>query len=765
MTDAARRSLLDLANSYKSDKGSIVGDKHRYTYLYDLLFEPMRDSGVHLLELGLARGGPETNSGRVERRVDSPSVAMWLEYFPKAQISGFDISDFSHIEHERFKFFRGDAGNSDDVARLAREVGSPDIIIDDASHASYHQQHCLRHLFDSLKPGGIYIIEDLHWQSPVFEKVLPKVPKTAEWMVDVLENKSNHATVLFTEAEVQRFRDSLSSWAIFPDFGRGSSTIKLIVLRKKLDPIEPLGLRRADSEADPSSGQPSLSSTANAAPAAGSVAQLRAVRSFDLFDTLVARRCIDPREVFSDMERKLGLGGFAARRIAAERAVAKTDYTLDHIYQNLGESWPEVAGRMNEIKNLELQLEWDNLFPIASNISKVKSGDIIVSDMYLPQYFVEDIIRDIAGLEDVKLYLSARGKEKGKIWAKLLKSYSIIEHLGDNVRSDVNSPRAAGISSNLSRIHEPNETESILIGLGLRRLAERARVVRLSQHCSDPVRLSMQAAQISSNAPMLLLASVSLLEIAKSEGFDAVLASSRDGYLWHQMLQRVRNFVNFQGRIEYFLTSRIPRSFPSPTYSEYVRSLVGNGRSLIVDVCGTGWSLERLVEKVDLRSVDLLLLHKMNRPGLRAKYEDIGSTSGKVNIRSLLTLEQDMTNKFAELANSAPHPTVLDVVLDATTAVPVYGEWNENARIVQWRRVQERAFRVAMNGIVDHSTIRELVEVDDDVRREAIAAMYRSLGLYRTGMDALSDEHQAEDRLIRRQLEGFRAGEDGVAAS
>ena len=38
-----------------------------------------------------------------------------------------------------------------------------DIIIDDGSHYSPHQQKTLGYLFPKLKAGGLFIIEDLHY--------------------------------------------------------------------------------------------------------------------------------------------------------------------------------------------------------------------------------------------------------------------------------------------------------------------------------------------------------------------------------------------------------------------------------------------------------------------------------------------------------------------------------------------------------------------------------------------------------------------------
>ena len=146
-------SLTELANRFHSDKGTAWSYRHKYTYLYDLMFWPYRHAPVNFLELGLAVGGPESDQGRLERTVDSPSVAMWLAYFSQATIHGFDISDFSHLRHDRFRFVRGDAGVEHDLRTLARVAPHFDIVIDDASHASYHQQLSFKVAVGQPRPG------------------------------------------------------------------------------------------------------------------------------------------------------------------------------------------------------------------------------------------------------------------------------------------------------------------------------------------------------------------------------------------------------------------------------------------------------------------------------------------------------------------------------------------------------------------------------------------------------------------------------------
>ncbi|KAB1070366.1 hypothetical protein [Methylobacterium soli] len=231
MTYGIELSLTSLANRYGSDKGNQHESRHQYTYIYDLLFSPMRDSEINFLEMGLARGGPELGQP-IDRIVDSPSVSMWLEYFSSAKIFGFDISDFSHIKHDRFTFIRGDSGNRPDLRKVAASAPYFNVIIDDGSHASYHQQLGLKVLFDKLLPGGLYIIEDLHWQSPYFESVLPSVPKTGTFLRELFENNKYLENSLFSEEDAKDLFLSTSAFAVFGHVDSEYRGPKIAILKK-----------------------------------------------------------------------------------------------------------------------------------------------------------------------------------------------------------------------------------------------------------------------------------------------------------------------------------------------------------------------------------------------------------------------------------------------------------------------------------------------------------------------------------------------------
>jgi hypothetical protein len=212
-------NLTELANRYGSDKGTRANSRHRYTYIYDLLFSPLKDKDLVFVEIGLAIGGPEFKGrgNTADRIVEySPSVAMWLDYFSRASIIGFDISDFSQLRKPRFTFVRGDSGSESDLKRLADAAPMFDVVIDDGSHASFHQQLALKVLWPKVAPGGIYIIEDLHWQSPRYEKSLPSVPKTAAFLASYFEEDSYLENRIFTAGDMARLKQEVFCATFFP---------------------------------------------------------------------------------------------------------------------------------------------------------------------------------------------------------------------------------------------------------------------------------------------------------------------------------------------------------------------------------------------------------------------------------------------------------------------------------------------------------------------------------------------------------------------
>jgi hypothetical protein len=649
--------LTRLANDFGSDKGTANFFKHRYTFLYDLLFAPIRQLPIKMLEIGLAMGGPETVQGSADRQVDSPSVRMWLEYFPKAEIVGFDISDFSQIKHDRFTFIQGDLSNEGDYDKLVGLDSNFHIIIDDASHASPHQQMAFRHLFDAVVPGGLYIIEDLNWQSPVYESGL--VPKTADFLISYFEKGEYLPNQILTSDFMTRVADQIEVFSYFPDFSGAASGPKLAVFRKR-------------QQAQEKTFAPY--STVEAIDAGATETERRACHSFDLFDTLIGRRDVHHWEVFNRIESIAALPGFATARLAAEKECFDIgEYDLDSIYNGLARRLGLLPPAAAATMAVELEVEYSGFIPIKENCSLVTAGDLIVSDMYLPKEFLERVLTRVCQLKEYTLHVSSHGKRSGRVWDKLKTQYDIIAHIGDDATTDLASPIAAGIPAKLTSVAHRTDIEVMLADFRFEGLSNIVREARLTTWHDDSLIRRSQLAQIQINFPLLWVSSVALLRISQERKWDRVLFSGRDGYLWSRLYDEISRCVPETPPGRYFHSSRPARAHPSLDYIEYIDWMCGAGSSVIVDVCGTGWSLTRLIEQMNRRDIDIFLIHRLMAPSLQQAYEEVGKPSIEIPIFSIVhRAAESRDNDILEELNRAPFLLLENVEKKNSTFRPVF---------------------------------------------------------------------------------------------
>ncbi len=133
----------------KTDKGAAG---HHFTEVYELFFSPLKSTAAKVFEIGIAGGG---------------SLEMWRDYFPKATVYGIDIYPKSEMDSDRIKTFVADQADRGQLAAFIDKFGGGyDIIIDDGGHAMDQQQISLGYLFRYVRPGGYYVIEDVHTSLP-----------------------------------------------------------------------------------------------------------------------------------------------------------------------------------------------------------------------------------------------------------------------------------------------------------------------------------------------------------------------------------------------------------------------------------------------------------------------------------------------------------------------------------------------------------------------------------------------------------------------
>jgi hypothetical protein len=140
----------ELMYKYKSDKSR---DDHSYVKFYNMIFANIRHAITNITEIGISHG---------------QSIQAWYRYFPNSEIHGFDVTikDVvkNNLEQLQPRVHTHIVNILDSKVTMA-DIGflpeSMDIIIDDGPHTVSSQEGFLQKLFPCLKPGGIYIIEDI----------------------------------------------------------------------------------------------------------------------------------------------------------------------------------------------------------------------------------------------------------------------------------------------------------------------------------------------------------------------------------------------------------------------------------------------------------------------------------------------------------------------------------------------------------------------------------------------------------------------------
>ena len=138
-------TLHELMAKYGSDKA-----QHGFCEFYSRFFEPVRESVEKVLEVGVYRGA---------------SMRALLDYFPNARVLGLDDGSFQQewsFGTDRAQCYIADQGARTMLARFLERESDFDLVIDDGSHTMWGQQVSLACLLPAVKPGGFYVVEDLH---------------------------------------------------------------------------------------------------------------------------------------------------------------------------------------------------------------------------------------------------------------------------------------------------------------------------------------------------------------------------------------------------------------------------------------------------------------------------------------------------------------------------------------------------------------------------------------------------------------------------
>lgn len=152
--------LCEIGAKYDVDASSqrkdVTNDRHchPFTIFYDSLFKNYRNNNLNVGVLSF---------------LNSNSLLMWDEYFPNANINGFEYND-EYINYfnqfiknkDKVKLSKIDISNKDNINNIFNTNNLLyDIIIDDTTHIMEDQVRIIENTYNYLKPGGILIIEDI----------------------------------------------------------------------------------------------------------------------------------------------------------------------------------------------------------------------------------------------------------------------------------------------------------------------------------------------------------------------------------------------------------------------------------------------------------------------------------------------------------------------------------------------------------------------------------------------------------------------------
>jgi cephalosporin hydroxylase len=140
---------MSLWNIFLQNKDRKIHKWKHYFPAYESHFSRYVNRPLLFIEIGCGYGG---------------SLQMWKKYFgPHAKIVGIDINpEAKAFEEDQIDIRIGDQNDPEFLKSIVAEFGSPDVVLDDASHFMGHTITSFKTLYPLLDTNGIYLVEDLH---------------------------------------------------------------------------------------------------------------------------------------------------------------------------------------------------------------------------------------------------------------------------------------------------------------------------------------------------------------------------------------------------------------------------------------------------------------------------------------------------------------------------------------------------------------------------------------------------------------------------
>ena len=305
------------------------------------------------------------------------------------------------------------------------------------------------------------------------------------------------------------------------------------------------------------------------------------VVSFDMFDTMVMRKTLEPIDLFDIVDRRIRKKDIVINKFKCERRRAELEAHGANIYEiykklksNLGLDEKTALVILEE----ELRCEKENIIPrkrMINILNKAKSLGkevCIISDMYLPTAIISEILKELGVKGIDRIYVSCEyGTGKGgSLFEIFLKDHSDKKclHIGDDYQVDY----MCAMQSGLNAYHIPNALEMLRVSnfspllYHTNSFENRVLIGRMiADIFNDPFALYGNAGCVSiSNVdsyirwfifPIAALYIKGLIKVLEDNPVDGVLFGARDGYLMKQLYDKYFSDRGLPASF-YFLTSR-----------------------------------------------------------------------------------------------------------------------------------------------------------------------------------------------------------------
>lgn len=418
--------------------------------------------------------------------------------------------------------------------------------------------------------------------------------------------------------------------------------------------------------------------------------------SFDVFDTLITRKVVEPKGIFNIIKNKIKKvdslpdllrNNFEFIRVGAEQNSRKNlqknvqEVTIEEIYNNIKDNHNITDSQKDYLIKTEIETELNNILPLSKNIELLKQliqnnkRVFLISDMYLSASVIKELLLKIDSVfEKITIYSSAdikKTKHTGDLFDYIKKELQLNckewVHFGDNDLSDGIIPAQKGIT--VCKIPKSNvlKHESYILERFndyYSQLAFGTAHYLINKKTSPDYRFATSFA-----APFLFNYVYYVINSLIKNNAKEAYFISRDGYILKEIADKIISVNNFNLTTKYIYGSR--KSWRIPCESNYESFIKLNFREFKNKL-----SLSFLSERLRIPSLKLREYVSVNSDDIILDEKNIKNLQ-----EALLTidnLKSNILDSFKKQADLAIRYIESNISLDDDTVffVDVHGSGN-----------------------------------------------------------------------------------------